>query len=89
MIKPTRASKAGIGYVAANGTKIKNYGEKKITGMLDDGFGVSVTLQCADVKKTLASVRRTNQNGNAVILDGKKSVMIHKFTGKATPMIVE
>ena len=57
--------------------------------MLDDGFGVSMTLQCADVKKTLASVHRMNQNGNIVILDGDASMMINKVSGKVMPLNCE
>ena len=57
--------------------------------MLDDGTHVGMTMQCADVKKTLASVHKMNQNGNVVILDGKSSVMIHKPAGKVTPIMYE
>ncbi len=41
----TEMSKRGIGYVAANGSGIKNYGEKKIVGYTDDGEGLSMKVQ--------------------------------------------
>ena len=39
-------SKRGIGFVAANGSGIKNYGEKRIAGYTDDGEGVSMRVHC-------------------------------------------
>ena len=82
MLKETMASKNGIGYVDANGTIIKNYGEKMIKGKTDDGTSVSMAMQCADVTKTLGSVYRMNQGGNAIILDGSNSYMVQKKSGK-------
>ena len=76
--KETEMSKRGIGYVAANGSSIKNYGEKKIVGYTDDGESVSMRVQCADVKKVLCSVRKMNLGGNALALDGNKSYMQNK-----------
>ena len=48
-----------------------------------------MNMQCADVRKTLASVHRVNQGGNAVVLDGNKSYILHKSTGNATPIKYE
>ena len=81
---PTEASAKGIGFVAANGTRIRNYGEKKVIGYTSEGEGVSMRMQCADVKKTLASVHRMNQGGNVVVLDGTKSYMVNKKSGTKT-----
>ena len=38
-MKDTKAPTAGVGYVAANGTKIGNYGEKKIPDTRTTGLG--------------------------------------------------
>ena len=73
-----------MGFVAANGTKIKNYGEKKVIGYTDDGEGVSLKMQCADVKKTLGSVHKMDQGGNVVVLDGNRSYMVNKKTMQKT-----
>ena len=43
-------------------------------------------MQCADVRKTLASVHRRDQGGNQVVLDGKHSYIFHKATGRTTPI---
>ena len=85
-LRPTEASKTGKSYMAANGSKIANFGEKKVVGYTDDWTGISMTMQCADVRKTLASVHRMNQGGNKVILDGVSSCILHKATGNPRVM---
>ena len=83
-MKETEMSKRGIGYVAANGSSIKNYGEKKIVGYTDDGESVSVRVQCADVKKALCSVHKMSLGRNVVVLDGGRSYTQNKETGQKT-----
>ena len=41
--KEMEISNRGMGYVAANGSCIKNYGEKKVVGYADDGESVSAS----------------------------------------------
>jgi hypothetical protein len=82
----TVASRSGKCYSAANGSAIKNYGEKKLSGFTLDGSPFSMSVQCADVKRTLGSVYRLNQGGNMVVLDGKDSCMINKRSGKGIPI---
>ena len=52
-IKENAMWKKGLGYVAANGSKIRNYGEKRSVGYTESGDGVSTKVQCADVEKVL------------------------------------
>jgi hypothetical protein len=68
-MKETEMSRKRIGFVAANGSGIKNYGVKLIVGYTDDGGAVSMKVQCADVKKVLCSVHKMNMGGNVVVLD--------------------
>ena len=65
-----------------NGSRIKNYCEKKIFGCTDDGEGVSMRVQCADLNKVLCSVHKMNLGGNVVVLDVEKSYMQNKTTMK-------
>jgi hypothetical protein len=88
-VKPTRASKDGRGYRAANGTKIKNYGERVVEGFTEDWSPVKVAMQVADVNKTLGSVYRMNECGNRVMLDGEESYIENKMTGKKTKIYLE
>ena len=41
-LKETPASRRGVGFVAANGSKIQNYGERKVTGYTDEGVPMSM-----------------------------------------------
>ena len=86
-VHETTASKNGIGYIAANATKINNYGDKLIKGRTDDGMDASMAMQCTDVTNTLGSVYRINQGGNQVWLDGNNSFLLNKKTGKKTKII--
>ena len=83
-MKETEMSKRGIGYVAANGSSVENYGEKKIVGYTDDGESVSMRVQRADVKKVLCSAHKMNPGGNVVALDGGRSYTQNKENGQKT-----
>ncbi len=62
----------------------KTYGEKRIVGHTESGDGLSMKIQCADVKKVLASVHKMNMGGNVVVLDGKRNYMQNKKTDQKT-----
>jgi hypothetical protein len=87
-VVPTEASKAGRGFVAANGTPIARYGEKRIQGVTDEGNDVAMNMQAADVKKVLGSVGKFCGAGNRVVFDDDPatggSYIEHKATGKKT-----
>ena len=88
-MKETAMSKKGIGYIAANGSGIKNFGEKKIVGYTESGESMSMKIQCAEVKQFLGSVHKMNMGGNVVVLDGKKSYMQNKESGQKTKIEYE
>ena len=75
-------SRKGVGYVAANGSPIKNFGEKRIVGYTKEGEGIAMKIQRADVQKVLGSVRKMNMGGNVVVLDGERSYAQNKRTGQ-------
>ena len=54
-VKPTSASQAGKHYSAANGSVIHNYGQRVFRGMSEEGAGVTMPIQVADVGKVLGS----------------------------------
>ncbi len=70
--------------MAANGSSIKSYLEKRNVGYTDDGESVSMRVQCADVKKALCSVRKMNWGGHGVALDGGRSDTQSKENGRST-----
>ena len=83
-MRETEISKKGVGYVAANGSGIKNHGDEMIAGYTDEGEGISMRVQCADVKKVLCSVHKMNLGGNVVVLDGGRSYMQNKESRQKT-----
>ena len=85
-VKSTRASIAGIGYIAANGSKISNYGEKRIAGISNEGVPMGMTMQVTDVQKVLAAVSQMCDAGNRVIFDNDGSYILNKKTGQRTAM---
>ena len=85
-ITPTAASKAGLCYRAANGTKFQNYGEKRIEATTSEGHQMGLTPQVADVKRNLGSVVKMMDAGNKVVFDNEWSYIQHKKTGKTTTM---
>ena len=70
-VKETAASREGQDYRAANGTIIKNYGEKLIDGITEAGNQVQV----ADANKTLGSASRMNQCRIEYVLDDTKEAV--------------
>jgi hypothetical protein len=85
----TTMSESGVGFVAANGSKIENYGERRVVGYTDEGEAVGMRMTCADVQKVLGSVHRMNMGGNKVVLDGGRSYMENRETGKRTKIHYE
>jgi hypothetical protein len=78
----TPASKAGIGFRAANNTLIKNYGEKRLTGFTDKNDDFSMNVQVTDVKRNLASFNKMVEQGKDVILSQKGSFIKDPKSGK-------
>ena len=68
-IEPTRASQTGQHYRAANGSTIKNHGQRIVSGSNENGKQVSLPIQVADVDKVLGSVREVVNVRNRVVLD--------------------
>ena len=85
-MKQTIASLSGMTYSAANGTEIKNQGERRITGKTSDGTPITITVQVADVKKMLGSVSRMCDANNQVVFDNDGSYIKNKVNGRVTKL---
>ena len=68
-VKPTEASRAGRHYSAANGSIVKNYGQRVIVGKDESGTTVSLPIQVADVRKALGPVREMVKSKNRIVFD--------------------
>ena len=81
-LKATRASSSGMYYTAANGTKIKNKGEKHIKGFTREQTPIDMTWQVADVKKPLASIGKICDNDNVAIFTKNGGVIVPSWVAK-------
>ena len=68
-LTPTSASTNNVHYVAANGTRIRNHGQRTIQGVNDSGNRIGFAMQAADVNKVLAAVNQIVAAGNRVTFD--------------------
>ena len=85
-IEETEDSLRGRNYKAANGEPIKNYGQRRITGLTNQGKEINMKMVVADVTKVLASVAKMVECGNTVVFDEDESYVLHKKTGVKTPI---
>ena len=85
-ISPSKGSIAGVGCVAADGTKISEHGERMLIGVDNEGMAMGMKMQVADVSKLLAAVSSICDAGNRVIFDNEGSYIESKKTGKKTVM---
>ena len=77
----TEDSRKGIGFVAANGTRMENYGGTQVK-FEKDGERKAMNFQVTDCKKPLASVAKIIEKGNRVVFDEEGSFILNKATGK-------
>eukprot|EP00974_Lingulodinium_polyedra_P094412 9151193-Lingulodinium_polyedra.AAC.1 len=83
-IVETEDSKNGRNYRAANGSTIRNHGEKVVRGKTKEGQDLTMKMAVADVSKVLASVARMCECGNRVVFDEEGSYVQNKKTGMKT-----
>jgi hypothetical protein len=84
-LEPSEGSKRGKGYIAANGQRVPNLGQKRTEVMTDDGRKLSITWQITKVTKPLLSVDRLVEGGNEVSLT-KTFPYIKNKDGWVTPL---
>jgi hypothetical protein len=64
---PTKPASVERKFAAANGTRLKHYGEKVVPFQTNDSAIASVKFQVTDVIKPLVSVKRIIERGNSVV----------------------
>jgi len=80
-VKPTLDSERGIGFVAANGSRMENYGGTQVK-FEKDGKVKAMNFEVTDCKKPLASVAKIIDRGNKVVFDQDESYIYNKATGE-------
>ena len=91
-VRPSKASKAGVHYVAANDARIPNEGEVDFAFQTKDGQQHSWLFQVAGVNKVLASVSSLVDSGHVVTFEKDESTgldisfITHKSSGRSIKM---
>ena len=91
-VRPSKASKAGVHYVAANDARIPNEGEVDFDFQTKDGQKHSWLFQVAGVNKVLASVSSLVDTGHVVTFEKDDatgvdlSFIMHKASGRSIKM---
>ena len=87
---PSAGSKVGLEYEVANGQAIHNLGEKKLS-VIPHGSQTlkGMTVQCAEVHRSLLSVAQCVDHNNMVVFDTEGSYILDKATGECTPLVRE
>ena len=80
--KPSMGSRTGVGFLAANGDKIPNQGEKKLRVITQEGLERSMLFQVAQVTKPLGSVSKICKKGHRVVFNDDGSYIENKITGE-------
>ena len=81
-IEESDMTKAGINFVAANDSVIKNYGQRKILGMTEDWSVINFNAHVADVMKPLASVVEMEESNLKVVFGKGASYIQSVRTGQ-------
>ena len=84
--RPSVGSQTGVTYIAANGNKMPNLGEKKVHFKTKDGLNSSITFQVTKVKKPLAAVSKITEKGNWVCFGPSEAYIQNVATGKRTDL---
>ena len=84
----TAASKSGRVFQTADGTEIKNLGEKNVRLQTSEGQSSTITFQCADVDTPILSIRRLAMHGHEIRFTNKGGYILRLKTGHHTKVVI-
>ena len=86
-VVPSPMSKAGGRYRAANGTRIKNLGQQRVSFNTAEGHLCTLPFQVAEVERPLIRVAHRASAGNRVILNDTGGQIVNATTGKTIELV--
>ena len=86
-VVPSPMSKAGGRYRAANGTRIRNLGQQRVSFNTAEGHLCTLPFQVAEVERPLISVAHLTSAGNRVILNDTGGQIVNATTGKTIELV--
>jgi hypothetical protein len=81
-LEPSPMSRAGGRYRAANGARIPNLGQMKVSFINEEGGRCGTLFQVAEVERPLISASQLTASGNQVIFDGNGGRIVNTRTGR-------
>jgi hypothetical protein len=81
-VVPSRMSRAGGKYRAANAARIPNLGQQRVPFVNEDGGKCGILFQIAEVERPLISATQLAASGNSVIISGEGGKIVNDKTGK-------
>ena len=85
-LRESEASRKNTYYLAANGQKIFNEGERNVTFATSTGSLCAMNFQVCDVTKPLGSVSKICAKGNRVVFDDDFPYIESKSSGERLPL---
>jgi len=86
-VVPSAMSRVGGKYRAANGTRIKNFGQQKVGFSSAEGHKCEMPFQVAEVERPLVSVAHLTSAGNQVIFEEHGGSIVNNKTGKSIQFV--
>ena len=81
-VEPSAGSKAGKGFIAANGARIPNQGQMALSLKTEDGKQINSTFQVCKTNRPLWSVGKICDSGCRVVFSMDKAEVVHEKSGK-------
>ena len=88
-LKESEGSRKGVSYIAANGGRMPNLGEKHVRFKTKNGATSGIVFQVTHARKPLASVSRIVKKGNSVTFSPTGSFIRNLRTGKQIDIVEE
>ena len=87
--RPSPGSRAGAHYIAANGGRMPNLGEKHVKFRTGEGLSSSVLFQVTQTWKPFASVSKIVRKGDRVVFGTDRNYIENLQTGKQIELTEE
>ena len=81
-VEPSEMSSTGRGYRAANGSKIRNFGETNARFRTEDGHVCQLKFQIADLERVLIGATPLAQTGHHIVLGENGGEILHAASGR-------
>ena len=84
VVEPSPGSRAGRGFIAANGAKIPNRGQMKLSLKTEDGRPIKFVSRSARRAGLYGALGGAGGSGCKVVFDSAKAEVVRKSTGKTS-----